>query len=81
MVRIIVFLILFPTNSIAKDYLFDEMVKNWSSSNECANPNNEYADELPAPDIYEDVLDNYDSGYDSWDNLYLDHYEDTEIIY
>lgn len=74
MVRIILFLILLPSNSIARDYLFDEMVKSWSVENECVN-------EIPDPDIYEDIPDDYDSSSDSWDNLYLDPYEDTEIIY
>jgi hypothetical protein len=74
MVRIIVFLILLPSNSIAKDYLFDEMVKSWSAENECES-------ETTESDNSEDIPDDYDSGSDSWDNLYLDPYEDTEIIY
>jgi len=74
MVWIIIFLILFPANSIAKDYLFDEMVKSWSAENECES-------ETTEPDNSEDIPDDYDSGSDSWDNLYLDPYEDTEIIY
>jgi len=69
MVRIIVFLILFPTNSIAKDFLFDAMVKSWSEESKEPEP------------VEEEYYDENGQEFYSWDNLYLDPYAETEIIY
>jgi hypothetical protein len=72
--KIIVFILLFPFNSIAQDALLEAMFKNWKSS----------PDELeePAP-FYLDETDPYqNTNYsDSWELGTPDNIPEIEIIY
>lgn len=70
-VLVLLALILFPLNSYPRDYLLEAMTAAWSYEDAGNLEEYEYLEEQEA----------YDNGSDSWDNLYLDPYADTVIIY
>jgi hypothetical protein len=64
-------LFLYPSYSYPRDYLLEAMFNSWSYAPE--------AEEVKEVEEYSDNSEEAESY--SWDNLYLDPYADTIIIY
>jgi len=75
--KLLIFLALFlyPSYSYPRDYLLEAMFNSWAYAPEAEEIKEEveeveeYQESSGGPEFY------------SWDNLYLDPYEDTVIIY
>jgi hypothetical protein len=71
--RVIIFILLFPFNSIAQDALLEAMFRNWSMSKEEQDP--EYSDS------YSEFPNDYEAEVYHWELGTPDNIPEIEIIY
>lgn len=71
--RVLIFLLLFPFNSIAKDALLEVMFRNWNMSKEEHDP--EYSDS------YSEYPNDYEAEVYHWELGTPDNIPEIEIIY